>query len=125
MISRGYGCCRTGGRARHCGEGVPQMIVVNEGAGKPYSLGYVQKLHRQIRVKAGLPDDLRFTSFRHGRLTEIGDAGEADMRAVSGHSEIKITKIYDKASREKARRIAVTHRAHIVKITGGAKAGDE
>lgn len=102
-------------------EGVPQMIVVNEGTGKPYSLGYVQKLHRQIREKAGLPADLRFTSFRHGGLTEIGDAGEADMRAVSGHSEIKTTKIYDKASREKARRIAVTRRAHIDRITSSEK----
>ncbi|MBB4837256.1 hypothetical protein HNP52_000307 [Sphingomonas kyeonggiensis] len=106
-------------------EGEPQMIVVNEGTGKPYSLGYVQKLHRQIRIKAGLPADLRFTSFRHGGLTEIGDSGEADMRAVSGHSEIRTTKIYDKASQEKARRIAVTRRAHIEKITGGSTAEQE
>ena len=39
--------------------------------------------------------------------------------AVSGHTEIKTTKIYDKANYEKARRIARARREHISRITAG------
>jgi len=98
-----------------------EMIVRDERTGKPYNIYYMQKLHRRICDKAELPKDLRFTSFRHGGMTEIGDSGEADSRAVSGHSKIDTTKIYDKASQEKARRIARTRREHVTRITAGEK----
>jgi integrase len=58
-------------------------------------------LHRRIRKKAGLSSDLRFTGFRHGGLTEIGDSGEADVRALSGHSTLEVTRIYNKANQER------------------------
>lgn len=78
-----------------------------------------KKLHKRIRVKAGLPTALRFTSFRHGGVTELGDSGEVDIRAASGHTKIKTTKIYDKANREKAIRIARVRREHIERLTAG------
>ncbi|MFD1951066.1 hypothetical protein ACFSGX_09850 [Sphingomonas arantia] len=88
----------------------------------------MQTLHKRIRTKAKLPADLRFTSFRHGGLTEIGDSGEDDVRAVSGHSTLEVTKIYNKANVVKAKRIAGRRREHIKAITGGdsvdAEAGE-
>ncbi|WP_242186409.1 hypothetical protein [Sphingomonas sp. CARO-RG-8B-R24-01] len=59
---------------------------------------------------------MTFTGFRHGGITEIGDAGEDDVRAVSGHKTLAVTKIYNKANAEKARRIASVRREHIARI---------
>lgn len=98
-----------------------EMIVRRESTGQPYGIDYMQKLHRRICEKAKLPKDLRFTSFRHGGITEIGDAGEDDTRAVSGHSKLDTTAIYNKANQSKARRIARARRAHVALITAGEK----
>ena len=49
-----------------------EMIVRDERTGRPYVIDYMQKLHVRNRSKAGLPKDLRFTSFQHGGITEIG-----------------------------------------------------
>lgn len=95
------------------------MIVRDERTGRPYVIDYMQKLHVRIRNKAELPKDLRFTSFRHGGITEIGDAGQDDTRAVSGHSKLETTAIYNKANQEKARRIARARRQHVQAITAG------
>lgn len=94
------------------------LIVRDERTGLPYSPDYMQKLHRRVRIAADLPKDLRFTGFRHGGLTEIGDSGEADVRAISGHSTLEVTRIYNKANQEKARRIAARRREHIERLTG-------
>lgn len=82
----------------------------------------MNKLHRRIRKKAGLPDDLKFTSFRHGGITELGDSGEVDVRAVSGHKTLNVTGIYNKASQEKALRIAARRREHITTLVGSLTA---
>ncbi len=95
-----------------------QMIVRREMDGKPYPEDYMPKKHRAVRVKAGLPQAIRFTSFRHGGLTEIGDADVTDMRAVSGHTKVETTTIYNKANAEKARKIAAQRRAHIKFLAG-------
>lgn len=95
-----------------------EMIVRREKTGEPYDPDYMTYVHRKIRSKAGLPKDLRFTSFRHGGLTEIGDAGNDDIRAVSGHTKIDTTTIYNKANAAKARAIAVKRREHVAVITG-------
>lgn len=42
-------------------------------------------------------------------------------RAVSGHSKLDTTAIYNKANQAKARRIARARRAHIALITAGEK----
>ncbi|WP_134499750.1 hypothetical protein [Microvirga pakistanensis] len=52
---------------------------------------------RMIRL-AGLRDELSLTSFRHGGLTEMGDADLADaqMRAISRHKSARILPTYVK-----------------------------
>lgn len=97
------------------------MIVLDERTGQPYTKDYMNKLHRRIRDKAGLPAELKFTSFRHGGITEIGDSGTTDVRAVSGHTTLDVTKIYNKANQEKAVQIATLRRAHIALVTAGAE----
>jgi hypothetical protein len=109
------------------------VIVKDERTGEVYTVDYMQKLHRRIRIKAGLPDWLTFTSFRHGGLTEIGDSGETDVRSISGHSKLDTTAIYNKASQEKARSIAANRREHIAAkrrehiamITAGENSAEE
>lgn len=101
------------------GEG--EMIVRRELDGQPYPIDYMPKMHRKIREKAGLPKDLRFTSFRHGGITELGDAGADDMRAISGHTKLETTAIYNKANAAKARAIAIKRREHVAIITAGEK----
>lgn len=96
------------------------VIVREERTGRPYTPTWMIQLHRKIRTKAGLPKDLKFTSFRHGGITEIGDSGTDDVRAVSGHKTLNITGIYNKASQEKALRIAARRREHIALVTAGA-----
>ena len=95
------------------------LIVKDERTGKPYSYDYMQKVFRRIRVAAGLPDGMTFTGFRHGGLTEIGDSGADDVRAISGHRTLNVTAIYNKASQEKARRIAAKRREHIALVAAG------
>jgi hypothetical protein len=98
------------------------VIVRDERTGRPYTVDYMGKLHRRIRDKAALPAEVRFTSFRHGGTTEIGDAGEADPRAATGHTTLDTTAIYNKANLEKARRIALLRRQHVAMLTAGEEA---
>lgn len=95
------------------------VIVLEERTGKKYTERRMSTINRKICDEAKLPKDMTFTGFRHGGITEIGDAGEDDVRAVSGHKTLAITRIYNKASAEKARRIGATRREHI-KTLGGA-----
>lgn len=82
------------------------LIGVAERKGKPYKHRRMTTVHRAICDAAELPKEMKFTGFRHGAATEIGDAGEADIRSISGHTQLDTTAIYNKASQEKARRIA-------------------
>ncbi len=94
------------------------VIVLEERTGKKYTERRMSTINRKICDEAKLPKDMTFTGFRHGGITEIGDAGEDDVRAVSGHKTLAVTQIYNKASAEKARRIAAARREHI-KALGG------
>ena len=98
------------------------LIVVEERNGKPYAERRMSTVHREICEAAGLPKEMTFTGFRHGGSTELGDAGEVDIRAISGHRTLDQTAIYNKASAEKARRIAAVRRQHVERIM--ADAGD-
>lgn len=98
------------------------IIIVEERSGARYKERRMSSVHRAICVEAGLPKDMTFTGFRHGGITEIGDAGEADVRAVSGHKTLAVTGIYNKASAEKARRIAVARREHVIALGAAEEA---
>ena len=100
------------------------LIILDERTGQAYTKDYMNKLHRRIRDKAGLPAELKFTSFRHGGITEIGDSGTDDVRAVSGHTTLEVTRIYNKANHEKAKRIAARRREHIALVTAGTAAAE-
>jgi len=99
------------------GHGEPGGLIVREDRnGQPYKHRRMSSVHRAICEAAGLPKKMTFTGFRHGGATEIGDSGEADIRPISGHTQLDTTAIYNKASEEKARRIALRRREHIRQI---------
>lgn len=60
------------------------LIVLRDSTGEPYTERTAAMLHRAICDKAGLPNSMTLTGFRHGGTTEIGDTGEADLRAITG-----------------------------------------
>ncbi len=91
------------------------VIVVEERSGKKYRERRVSSVHRAICVEAGLPKDMTFTGFRHGGITEVGSVS-ADVRPISGHATLDVTRIYNKATADKAREIAVARRAHIIQL---------
>lgn len=101
------------------------VIVVEERSGKPYAHRRMSSVHRKICNAANLPQAMTFTGFRHGGATEIGDAGEVDIRPLSGHSKLDTTAIYNKVSEEKARRIAKRRREHIAEIAGSNDQPDD
>ncbi|MFA5956866.1 hypothetical protein [Hyphomicrobium sp.] len=96
------------------------LVIMSEakrgGVKKPYERTYFAQLVRKIRDKADLPSDLTFTSFRHGGVTEIGDADVSDQGALSltGHKTRDILSIYMKrteAQRVTAARARLEHRS--------------
>ena len=82
------------------------VIVVDDVTGLPLTYDQMNKRHRKICAEAGLPKAMTFTGFRHGGSTELGDAGVADLRPITGHLQLNTTAIYNKISKEKAREAA-------------------
>ena len=72
---------------------------------------YVQAEVRRICRAAGLPDDITFTSFRHGGHTDASDAGltDAQMRGLGGHKTTAALLRYAKET-DKLRRIGARKR---------------
>lgn len=105
-------------RSRAAAPADAEVIVLEERSGHKYKERRMSAVHRKICDEAGLPKEMTFTGFRHGGITEIGESGEADMRAVSGHKTLDVTRIYNKASAEKARQIAAVRREHIARLAG-------
>ena len=64
-------------------------------------LDYVKKKTKKVIRAAGLRDELCFTSFRHGGLTELGDADLTDtqIRALSRQKSTKVLPRYIKRTR--------------------------
>lgn len=73
--------------------GVPVPWVTPSG-----DLTYMRHTVKRLILKAGLPENLSFTSFRHGGLTEAGDADLTDsqIRAVSRQKSPKVMPRYIK-----------------------------
>lgn len=86
------------------------LIILTEakrgGVRKPYERTYFAQIVRTIREEAKLPKSLTFTSFRHGGVTELGDAEVSDQGALSltGHKTRNILSIYMK--RTETQRVA-------------------
>ena len=89
------------------------VIVVDEKTGLPLTYDQMNKRHRKICDKAGLPKEMTFTGFRHGGSTELGDAGVADIRPISGHLILDTTAIYNKVNRVKAAQAAAARRDYV------------
>lgn len=96
------------------------LVIMSEakrgGIRKPYERTYFAQLVRKIREEAGLPGELTFTSFRHGGVTELGDADISDQGALSltGHKTRNILSIYMKrteAQRGTAARARLDYRS--------------
>jgi hypothetical protein len=66
---------------------------------------YVQAEVRRICQAAGLPDDITFTSFRHGGHTDGADSGltDAQMRALGAHKTTAALLRYAKETEEQRR----------------------
>jgi hypothetical protein len=64
-------------------------------------LDFVKKKTKKVIRAAGLRDELSFTSFRHGGLTELGDAELTDtqIRALSRQKSTKVLPRYVKRTR--------------------------
>jgi hypothetical protein len=64
-------------------------------------LDFVRKKSKMVIRIAGLAPELSFTSFRHGGLTELGDADltDAQIRALSRHKSAKQLPTYIKRTR--------------------------
>ncbi len=58
--------------------------------------------------KAELPKELTFTSFRHGGMTELGDAELTDqeMMALSAHKQRSMLTVYSKRTENQRRSAA-------------------
>lgn len=56
---------------------------------RAYTPRFMQKQARKVRIAAGLPDHVTLETFRHGGLTELGDAGLPDTwaQAQSRHRQ--------------------------------------
>ncbi|SKB32895.1 tyrosine-type recombinase/integrase [Sphingopyxis flava] len=89
------------------------VIVVDEKTGLPLTYDAMNKRHREICDRAKLPKKMTFTGFRHGGITELGDAGVDDVRPISGHITLNTTAIYNKANQVKAVRAARARLAHL------------
>lgn len=89
---------------------LPQLavqMVINRKTGLPLTYEQMNYRHRKICKEAGLPSDMTFTGFRHGGVTELGDADVADVRSISGHSTLSTTAIYNHLSKAKAQGAAL------------------
>jgi hypothetical protein len=81
------------------------VCVVMLEPSKPTERAALQGAPRVI----GQPRDLcKWEPTGHGGATKIGDTDEENIRAVSGYKTLEVALIHNKATIEKARRIAAT-----------------
>jgi len=74
---------------------------------------------KEIVRTAGLRDELSFTSFRHGGMTETGDAELAD-REILAQSRHPTVKVLPKHMKRTTKQIAAgTKRRRAVRTKGG------
>lgn len=78
-----------------------------------YKEDHFRHLFRKIADAAGLPREIKFMGFRHGGLTELGNAGATDQELMShsGHKSRAMLKVYVKPSAQQATNAARKRRA--------------
>lgn len=94
----------------------PYIIMdtkTNAGIPQPMTNYKFARIFKAVRAQAGLSDELKFRAMRHGGATELGDAGVEDIRSLTGHSQMNITGLYNKANSRKA---AVASRKRLLLI---------
>lgn len=71
-------------------------IIVSEGTKRPYTEVNFERVFADIRLAAGLPDDLQFRDFRRTAATEIAEAAATDdqLRSVTGHKDRNVVARY-------------------------------
>lgn len=79
-----------------------------------YKKRYFLNLVAQIRDAAGLPPEVTFASFRHGGMTEGGDASatDAEIMGASAHSTRAMLTTYTKATARQAAKLGLKRLAH-------------
>jgi len=79
----------------------------------PYKQDHFQHLYRDIANAAGLSKELKFMGFRHGGLTELGDAGAThkELQSHSGHKTVQQLEVYTKSTTVQAGNAARKRRA--------------
>jgi site-specific recombinase XerC len=98
------------------------VIVVEKRNGQKYKERRMSSVHRQICVEAGLPKAMTFTGFRHDGITEVGSV-TTDVRSISGHKTLNVTRIYNQLNWDKASEIAAARRAHVVRLAAELSEG--
>lgn len=109
-----------------CEDRIGGHLFLRDGTMKPWyttkgdASYFTHEVKKVIRA-AGLRDELTFTSFRHGGITEAADSGltDAEIRAISRHTSSKVLPRYAKKTLEQVaeatskRRVARTKRGHL------------
>ncbi len=82
----------------------------------PYTKSWRSAQARKIRARAKLPDYVTLTAFRHGGLTEMGDAALTDqeMQAHGRHKTRQMLSIYAKRTLRQKRNAARKRRTMVV-----------
>lgn len=88
-------------------------IVVERRSGKTYEQRPVLSVHRAICGEAGLPTNRTFICFPHGSVMDVGSVS-AHVRPIAGHATLYVTRIYNKATTDKARAIAAARRVLVI-----------
>lgn len=109
-----------------CKNRIAGHLFLRDGTTKPWYTAkgdrsyFIHEVKKVVRT-AGLRDELTFTSFRHGGITEAADSGltDAEIRAISRHTSSKVLPRYAKKTLEQVaeatskRRVARTKRGHL------------
>jgi integrase len=75
---------------------------------QPYQMDTFKHISTRICAAANLPEECTFTSFRHGGLTEAGDAGGTDqeLMAAGGHKTRQVLNRYTQRNNRQATALA-------------------
>lgn len=89
----------------------------------PYAKRYFLGLVAEIREAAGLSAHVTFASFRHGGLTEGGDASATDseLQGASAHTTRQTLSVYTKATARQAAKLGLKRLAHRLSLRPNAK----